>query len=508
MPYNQDCPVLDPGLRKLTGLFPQPKSSRRPRAIVAMMPIKYSAPWICLAALTNFAAAQTNWPQFRGPAANPTAENPNLPERWGPNENIEWSTDLPGRGWSSPIVVGRRVFVTTVVTDGESKTPQAGTDYSNEYVAELTKQGLSGEEVMQKVQERDFELPSEVNVHFWLYCLDIESGGTLWKDEFHFGKPAGGRHRKNSFASETPISDGEHIYVYIANLGLFAYDLEGKQAWQTEMHSYPIYLEFGTGSSPVLHNDHIVIVNDNEESAFIAAFNIGDGSEVWRTLRKPAEIKSAQGPVPKSGWVTPFVWRNEVRTEIVTLQPGVAISYDTNGQELWRLAGMTVAPAASSFAYNGHLILDGGKRSAMFAVKPGAAGEIRADGDDRSEFISWVAPRTGTYIPTPVAYRDGIYVLDDKGIIIKLDAADGKQVFKHRLGTKSPTITSSPWAYNGKVFCLSEQGDTYVLQASDEYTLLGVNSIDDFTMATPAIAGNRLLLRTEKKIYSIRNAES
>ncbi|GAB5406420.1 MAG: PQQ-binding-like beta-propeller repeat protein [Aureliella sp.] len=468
------------------------------------MHAKTLAVLLILALLPKYLYAQTDWPQFRGPASNPTSENDNLPEEWGPDHNIEWSSELPGRGWSSPIVVRNRVFLTTVVTDGQSKSPQAGTDYSNEYVAELTKQGLSGEEVMQKVQERDFELPDEVDVHYWLYCLDVESGEVLWKDEFHAGKPQGGRHRKNSFASETPVSDGEQVYVYSANLGLFAYDLDGKQSWNTKLHAYPIYLEFGTGSSPALHDGLVIIVNDNEESAFIAAFDTKDGSEVWRTLRKPAEVKSAQGPVPKSGWVTPFVWKNDLRAEIITLQPGVAISYDTTGRELWRLGGMTVAPAASSFAHGEYLILDGGKRSAMFAVKPGASGEIKSAGDDKSEFVQWVAPRTGTYIPTPVAYLDGIYVLDDKAIITKLDPTTGKQVYKHRLGSSGATITSSPWAYNGKVFCLSEQGDTYVLQAGDEYKLLGVNSLDDFTMASPAISGDRLLLRTEKTLYSIR----
>ncbi len=477
------------------------------KQLVDEEPMRYIPSALCIVFfLSPLSHAGDDWPQFRGPVANPTAENPNLPDQWGADKNIEWSVELPGRGWSSPIVTDGKVFLTTVVTDGESKPPQAGTDYSNEYVAELTRQGLSGEEVMQKVQERDFELPSQVNVHFWLYCLNLATGETLWKDEFYAGHPAGGRHRKNSFASETPVTDGKHVFVYIANMGLYAYDLSGNQVWHTKLKSYPIYLEFGTGSSPVLHGDRIIIVHDNEESGFIAAFDVADGSELWRTARVPAKSKSPQ-PVPKSGWVTPFVWQNKLRTEIITLQPGVAISYDTDGNELWRLGGMTVAPAASSFALGDDLILDGGKRSAMFAIKPGAAGEIEAEGDERSEFVRWVAPRTGTYIPTPVAYQDGIYVLDDKGIITKLDAATGKQVFKHRLGTDSPTITSSPWAYNGRVFCLSEQGDTYVLEAGDEYNLLHVNSLDDFTMATPAITGDRLILRTDKKLFSIRQAD-
>ncbi|MFK7820721.1 MAG: PQQ-binding-like beta-propeller repeat protein [Planctomycetaceae bacterium] len=312
-------------------------------------------------ALTTFLATAyptiaQDWIQFRGPDSNPIAENPNLPTEWGTDKNIEWSSEVPGRGWSSPVVIGGRVFLTTVVTDGKSKPPQTGTDYSNEYVAELMKQGLKPDEIKAKVQARDIELPSEVTVQYWLYCLDLKTGKTLWKDKFHGGKPVGGRHRKGSFASETPVTDGKHVFVYIANMGLFAYNLDGKQAWHTKLKSHPIYLDFGTGSSPVLHDNRIIIVHDNEEDAFIAAFNKADGSELWRTKREPPANASAQ--LPKSAWVTPYVWKNSLRTEIVTQRPGVAISYDTEGKELWRLLGVGAAPAASSFAFGEHLILN------------------------------------------------------------------------------------------------------------------------------------------------------
>ena len=445
-----------------------------------------------------------DWPQFRGPDSNPTAENPNLPVEWGADKNIEWSAVLPGRAWSSPVVTNGRVFLTTVVTDGKSKPPQTGTDYSNQYVAELMKQGLDQKEIMKKVQERDIELPSEVALHFWLYCLDLETGKPIWKDEFHNGKPGGGRHRKGSFASETPVTDGKCVYAYVANLGLFAYDLNGKQVWHTKLKAHPIYLEFGTGSSPVLHDGHIIIVHDNERDAFIAAFDTADGSEVWRTKREAPE--GAPARLPKSAWVTPYIWKNKLRTEIVTQRPGVAISYDTQGNELWRITGVGAAPAASSFAFGGNLILNGGKMAPMASISPGLVGAHKLDDKAAdNEHINWVAKRTGTYIPSALGYGDGLYVLDDKGIITKLNPETGEQIFKSRLSKKkTANISSSPWAYNGKVFCLSEQGDTYVLGTGSEFELETTNSLDDFTMATPAIVGDRLLLRTEKKLYSIR----
>lgn len=459
---------------------------------------------LTLSALTCSVVGAQDWPQFRGPNSNPTAENPRLPIEWGPEQNIEWSSEIPGRAWASPIVTQGRIFLTTVVTDGKSKPPQTGTEYSNQYVAELTKQGLKPEEVQEKVLKRDIELPTEVTVHYWLYCLDLASGKTLWKDKFRGGKPVGGRHRKGSFASETPVTDGKNIYVYVANMGLFAYDLDGRQVWQTKLKAYPIYLEFGSGSSPVLHDGQIIIVHDNEEDAFIAAFNTTDGGEVWRTKREAPVDASPR--LPKSGWVTPYIWKNKIRTEIITQRPGVAISYDLKGQELWRVLGVGAAPAASSFAFGENLILNGGRQAPIVSIKPGLSGEARIDDKATdNKHIQWVARRAGTYIPSALGYGDGLYVLDDKGIITKLNPKTGEQVFKSRLSkSKTANITSSPWAYNGRVFCLSEQGDTYVLGTGAKFKLEATNSLGDFTMASPAIVGDRLLLRTEEKLYSIR----
>src|SRR5713226_3029677 len=232
--------------------------------------------------------AEPEWPRFRGPDANPVVANGKLPEKWSNTENAEWAAKIPGRGWSSPIVYGGRVFLTTVTTEGKSKAPQIGTEYSNEYVAELMKQGLKEQEVMERVTARDIELPKEVMLHYYLYCLDIQTGKVVWRREFYSGQPPGGRHRKNSFASETPVTDGTMVYVYITNLGLYAYDMKGTQVWHTPLEAYPIYLDFGTGGSPALLGDLLLIVNDNEKQQFIAAFDTNTGKPVWCARRQPA----------------------------------------------------------------------------------------------------------------------------------------------------------------------------------------------------------------------------
>jgi outer membrane protein assembly factor BamB len=460
----------------------------------------------CLLALTPVFAAEATWPQFRGPAANPTSADTRLPERWSTTDNVEWSVEIPGRGWSSPIVAGGKVFVTTATTDGASKPPQIGTDYSNQYVAELLKEGLSEAEAMKKVTERDIELPEEVTLHYFLYCLDLETGAVVWRKEIYAGHPPGGRHRKNSFMSETPLTDGERVYVYVANLGLYAYGLDGEPAWATKLETHPIYLDFGTGSSPALAGNQLLIVSDNEEQQYLAAFDKTTGKQLWRVDR---DTRGGAEPGQRSGWATPFVWQNELRTEIVTIGPALAISYDLEGTELWRLAGMSANPAPSPFAHNGLLYVDAGQTRPLFAILPGATGDIStADGAKPSEFVTWAVERAGTYIPTPVAYKDSIYVLYDKGILARFDAKTGQLAYKARIDPEAGAFTSSPWAYNDKVFCLSELGDTYVLGTGEKFELLRVNPLGEMALATPAIVGERLLVRTESRLYSIRQANA
>ncbi len=452
-------------------------------------------------ALAAVLAANPEWPNFRGPASNPAANNARLPEKWSTKTNIEWAADLPGLGWSSPIVAGKQIFLTTVTTDGQAKKPQVGSDYSNNYAAELSKQGIKGKELLERLTARDFELPNEVTIHYWLYSIDLDSGKVNWKREFFSGRPPGGRHRKNSFSSETPVTDGERVYVHITNLGLFVYDLSGNKVWNTPLESFPTILDFGTGSSPVLAGNLVVIVNDNEKQQFIAAFDKNTGKQVWRTDRSI----HVQGSDRQTGWSTPYVWKHAARTEIVTIGPGIAISYDLDGKELWRLGGMSAMPIPSPFAYDGLLYLNGGSGKALAAIKPGATGDLTTpDGAKLNEFVVWLQPKAGTYLPTELAYEGGIYVLTHTGILTRFDAKTGVQTYKARIGTGGD-FTTSPWAYNGKVFCLDEEGKTYVIRAGDKFEQLDTNELGDMALSTPAIVDDRLLLRTEHHLYSIRN---
>ena len=448
-----------------------------------------------------FAADTPEWPRFRGPQGNPVSTG-RLPDTWSKTQNVEWTASIPGRGWSSPIVSGGKIFVTAATTDGPSKKPQIGTQYSNEYVAELQKQGLSNQEIEARVVARDFELPDEVNLHYFLYCVDLKSGTVSWKQEYHSGKPPGGRHRKNSFTSETPVTDGKLVYVYATSLGLWAYDMKGKLVWKTPLENYPMYGDFGTGASPALVGELLVICNDNEKQQFIAAFDKKTGKQVWRTDRDLRA--SASAAARRSGWSTPYIWATPGRTEIVTIGPGFAVSYDLQGKELWRLSGMGGGPIPSPYAWGGLLLLNGGAGGAIAAVKPGATGSFSvAPNAPPSAHVAWSIDRAGTYLPTQLAYDGAIYSLTDTGILSRYDAATGKLGYRSRI-ENGVAFTSSPWAYGGKVFCLNEEGKTFVISAGEKYELLKVNDLEEFALATPALVGERLLLRTESLLYSIR----
>ena len=430
------------------------------------------------------ASADDEWPRFRGSNGGVATDHPSLPDQWGPAQNIVWKIDVPGRSWSSPVIWGDHVFVTTAINtlETESLLPAAS------YVSRSNGGTMTF---------MDVSKPSAP--HRWvLYDVDLKTGRIRWERVAHTGVPAKSRHLKNSYAAETPVTDGERVYVYFGDVGLFAYDMDGKLLWSRPVDALEMQTGFGHAASPVVDDSRVYIVNDNEEQSFIAAYDKRTGVQVWRVARTEA-----------SSWTTPLVWKNDLRTEIITAATGGVRSYDVNGGLLWQFTGMSTFAVPSPLASGGLLyVMSGYTASALrpaYAIRAGATGDISLKPDQTSnEYIVWADRTLGTFHPSPLVYRGCYYILHDRGFLTCNDPGTGKPIYpRQRISNDTATFTASPWAYNGKVFALSEDGDTFVFQSGPEFKVLGKNSLNEMALATPAVAGGSLVIRTASKLYRI-----
>ncbi|MEE2937749.1 MAG: PQQ-binding-like beta-propeller repeat protein, partial [Planctomycetota bacterium] len=256
-----------------------------------------------------------------------------------------------------------------------------------------------------------------------------------------------------------------------------------------------------TAASPVLHEDRLYVINDNDEDSYLQALDKKTGQEVWRTERDE-----------KSNWATPYLWKNKFRTEIITPGTGRVRSYDLNGKELWSLEEMSSITIATPYQYDGLLYVSSGyvgdPSRPLYAIRPGAKGDISLQDEQTSnEWIAWSQPTGAPYNPSTITYDGIVYVLYDFGFMMAYKADDGSEVYSKKRIPKGRAFTASPWAYDGKIFCLNEDGLTIVIQAGDEFKVLETNTLaeDDMGMATPAIVGNRLLIRTSARIYCIQS---
>lgn len=446
---------------------------------------------------------ELTWPGFRGHEMSGVAPKASIPEQWSTSQNVKWVTPIAGNGWSSPIVWGDTVYLTSAVGTKPFKQPSAGL-YGNDYIAELQAQGLTGDALMKKIQERDNEMPSESSeLRYMLYALDARTGKVKWEREAIRTLPGGGRHRKNTYATETPFTDGERIYASFGqNVGLFVFSMDGTPLWQKRWPPQPIYLDFGTASSPVVHEGRVFLLHDSEDQSYITALDAKTGEEAWRTARP------ATG-APKSSWMTPFVWKNAQRTEIVTTGHGLVISYGLDGTELWRIGNMSM-PTGSPLASDGLLYVGTGSQGdanrPFMAVRPGAAGDISLKPDTTSnDYVVWRQPRVAGYTPSALVHAGKAYLVHDTGILTVLDAKTGKQVYKVRVGGGGHTFSASPVAAGQRVYFVTEEGMTFVLDTGDAYKEVAKNDLAEMSLASPAIAGDALYLRTQSKLYKIAN---
>lgn len=430
--------------------------------------------FIAILLLTCSSLAAEPWHQFRGPAGGklPSISHP---IQWDTNTNVAWKIPMKGSGWSSPVVAGDRLFITSAESDGgdRPKGMMAG-------VASMS----------------TFRQAKPANHRFCVTAFSMIDGSQLWRRVVGEKVPDV-IHPSNTYATESPATDGERVFAFFATTGsLTAWSMDGELLWRKELGSYKSGNGFGTGSSLAVTDDRVFVQYDNDESSFVAAFDAKTGKEAWRDDRPT-----------RTSWSTPLIWGTPNNKELVTCGAKVVTSYDpASGDVLWRLSGMESGFSGSP-AIDRNAIYFGnsgpGSDGPLVAVGIGTRGEVQLNKNFESDSLLWSRTRSGPGMASPVVSNGYLYVPVSGGILNCYDTSTGDRLYRNRV-PEMATVVSSLWADDDRVFILDENGLTHVVQSGPEFKLLSTNKIDDLFWSTPTIAGDTLLLRGVENLYCIR----
>lgn len=434
---------------------------------------------LALVACLMAGIANAEWPQFRGPTGNGVSKHSHLLE-WSEQQHVRWKVKVEGIAWSQPIVFGERVFLTTAVADGQAspKSGESGPGFNPFSFKGLA--ALSGGSA------------PDIACHWKLLCLNLPDGSRLWEQEIHKGKPAVPIHRSNSYASDSPVCDGQRVFVQVPMIGVYCFDLQGKRVWEQPLAARKMQYGWGTGSSLTASGPQLFLQCDNEEQSFLAAYDKASGKPQWKVDR-------AEG----SNWSTPYVWANQRQTELVVCGGRTVQSYDFSGKLLWELPAegrsATTAVGNQDLLVVGSVTRSRGGSGALTAVRAGASGVLT----DQSEHIAWTIPKAAPELASPLLVGDYLYVARQHGgIIACYDAKSGEQHFRQRL-PKAGGFTASPWSAGGHAFFLDENGKTFAIKPADELQLIATNSLDGMFWSSAAVVKGGLLLRSVEHLYCI-----
>lgn len=425
--------------------------------------------------ISGFTSGPANWSQWRGPEGTGLSPETDLPTEWGAGKNIKWSAAIAGRGHSSPIVWGDRIFLTT--------------DVEGETVA-------GAKAVEHKLGGQIFVHPDSVGANrrhtFKVLALARQTGKILWDQTAYEGTVYDNRHRKGSYAAPTPATDGSRVYAWFGGEGegLYCYDYAGKLRWKTAVGKIA-NVGMGPGSSPVIYENVVILQCDEDEgkNSFIVALDKKSGQEVWKS---PRQVQAS--------WSTPLLVKTAQRAELVTSGNELVISYDPKtGKELWRARGHGSNAIPTPLAGNGMVFVYAGfPAKKTMAIKLGGAGDI-----SDTPSIVWQYEKGTAYVPSSILSGDYIYLMSDRGILTCLEAKTGKIVYEGGRLPVPATFTASPVAFAGKILLTSEDGDTYVIRAGPKFEVLSTNSINEPVYASPAISDGMIFIRGEKNLYCI-----
>jgi outer membrane protein assembly factor BamB len=417
------------------------------------------------------AADDPNWPQWRGPSRNGVSTETGLPLEWGATDNLLWKTAIEGRGHSSPVVWGNRVFLTTDI-EGEPIEGASAPKHIRDGEVYLHPDSQSG--------DRRHTLK--------VVALEAETGALLWSRTAHDGRVFDNRHRINTYASPTAVSDGERVYAYFGSEGLFAYDFDGALVWRLDFGDLPSW-GHGQGTSPLLYRELLVLQVDRNqgEGSFIAAFDRATGREVWRSPRNE-----------RINYSSPLLVETRTGAQIVTTSYDVVISYDpSTGRELWRSEGFLGNAVPTPVASDTTVFVVSGYPDKLTRA-------IRIpQGNAELPEVLWEYKKGSGYTPSPLLYGGYLYLVSDKGVLTCLDPESGTVVYEGGRFPVPSFVRASPVAWEDKILLAGEEGDLVVVQAGSSHKVLAVNSLGEPIIASPAIAAGRLYLRGASHIYAV-----
>jgi outer membrane protein assembly factor BamB/rhodanese-related sulfurtransferase len=382
------------------------------------------------------------WPVWRGPSRQGLA-NGSYPDSWSATENVFWKKPVPGRGNSSPIVWGDRIFLTTAYDGGRRVS---------------------------------------------LIAFRRADGTQLWEAFAPEGR-TGRAHQKNGHASATPSADGTLVYAFFGSRGLAAFDFSGKLVWHQDLGDVDNY--HGSAGSPLLYKDRVILYQDFDSGSFVAAFDARTGKQVWRTPRKAFV-----------GWGTPVAVRVGARDELIVSSQSTVTAYDPDtGRELWVCEGNSFEVIPTPVVGNGLVFASSGRVGPTLAIRPGGRGNVT------HTHLVWTSPKGSPFVPSPLVFGNQLYMVNDMAsIVTSFEAATGKVLWQGRLGVaQREGFSASPVAVDGKLFFTNDQGDTFVLRAGPAFELLRTNRIGETTLASPALVDGRWYIRTDRSLFAIGN---
>ena len=421
----------------------------------------------------SLSESEKYWHQWRGPEASGVAPHGDPPTEWNENKNIRWKTEIPGQGHATPIVWDDTVFVTSAI-----KTDKQVEQESAE--APQRRRGRRGRSAA----------PSSIH-QFVIFAINRSDGSIRWKQIAREEAPHEGTHQTGSWAANSPVTDGEHVYAYFGSRGLYCYDMQGNLQWEKDLGDMATKMSFGEGSSPVLYGDAIILNWDHEGNSFITVLDKRTGEVVWKKDRDEG-----------TSWATPIVVEHNGNPQIIINATHRTRSYDlATGETLWECGGMTANTIPSPVTADGIVYVTSGFRgNALQAIRlADAEGDITG-----AAAVLWEYDRDTPYVPSPLLYGDTLYFLKhNKGILSSFNVNTGEAHYGPERLEGIAEVYASPVGASDRIYIASRDGVTLVIKHGSTFEVLAENVLDDGFNASPAIADKEIFLRGNKSLYCI-----